>query len=100
MAEPPELWAFVASNVFVLLVGGSMATLSYRAYRRTRTASFRIAAAGFALITVGALVEAVYELGIRGTYVLGGRELLTLHTVEGILIGLGLAGLFYSLHRH
>jgi hypothetical protein len=100
VAEPPELLAFLASNLLVFVLGGSMATLSYRAYRRTGTPSFRTAAAGFALITAGSLVEAVYELGIRGTSDLGGRELLALHAVEGFLISLGLAGLFYSLWRY
>jgi hypothetical protein len=100
VAEPPELWVFVLSNLFVFGLGGVLTGLSYRAFRRTDTRSFALAAAGFALITAGSLVEAVYELGIRGSYELGGRELLALHSVEGLLIGLGLAGLFVSLRRY
>ncbi|MFB6123650.1 MAG: hypothetical protein ABEJ78_09355 [Haloferacaceae archaeon] len=100
MAEPPEFWAFIASNLFVLGSGAVLTILSYQAYRRSRTRAFRLAAAGFALITTGALVEAVYEVGIRRSYHLGGRELLLLHTVEGVLIGAGLMALFYSLKRY
>ncbi|WP_423750608.1 DUF7521 family protein [Salinirarus marinus] len=100
MAEPPEFWAFIASNLLVLAAGTVLTVLSYRAYRRSRTLAFRTAAAGFGFITAGALAEAVYELGVRRSYHLGGRELLLLHTVEGILIGAGLMSLFYSLHRY
>lgn len=100
MAEPPEFWAFIATNLLVLVTGGGMTALSVAAYRRAGTPSFRIAAVGFTLITIGALVEAIYELGIRGTYALSGRELLALHTVEGFLIAGGLALLFYSLQRY
>lgn len=101
MAEPPEFWIFLLSNVAILLVGGAMTALSYGAFHRHREkSSFRNAAAGFGLITVGSLVEVIYELGIRGSYDLGGRELLVLHTVEGFLIALGLATLFYSIRNY
>lgn len=100
MTEPPELWAFVASNALLLVVGGTLTVLSYGAYRRNAgRRGLRDAAAGFCLITAGSLVEVVYELGIRGTYELGGRELLTLHTVETLFVTAGLALIFYSLYR-
>lgn len=100
VSEPLEFWLFVASNVFVFVLGGVLTVLSYRAYRRSENASFRNASVGFALIIAGSLVEAVYELGIRRSYELGGRELLALHSVEGILVGFGLAALFYSLVQY
>lgn len=101
MAEPPEFWTFLASNVLLLLLGGVLTFLSYQAYKRNReNRSFLWAMAGFSAITLGALVEAIYELGIRGSYELGGRELLALHTVEGVLIAVGLGALFYSLTRY
>lgn len=101
MAEPPELWMFIASNIVVLGLGGALTVLSYGAYRRNnRKRSFRDATLGFGLITLGSVVEAVYELGIRGSYELGGRELLALHTVEGVFIALGLAAVFYSVHQY
>lgn len=100
MAEPPELWTFIASNVLILCTGGVMTALSLSAYRRSRERSFGIAVIGFGLITVGGIADIVYELGIRQSYDLGGRELLALHTVQGVIIALGLAALFYSLREH
>lgn len=100
MSEPPELWAFLFSNILVFALGGGLAGISFLAYRRSGERSFRAAGVGFGLITVGTLVEAVYELGIRGSYQLGGREMLALHTVEGLLIAAGLSALFYSLRRY
>lgn len=97
MSEPPELWTFVISNVVVFVLGGALTALSYRAYRRLDRPPLRTAAVGFGVITLGTLVEAVYELGIRGSYHLTGREMLALHTVEGAFIAAGLAALFYSL---
>lgn len=101
MAEPVEFWTFLASNLVVLAFGGVLTSLSLVAYlRNPENRAFGAATAGFGAITAGAMVEAVYELGIRGSYELGGRELLALHTVEGILIALGLAMLFYSIRQY
>jgi hypothetical protein len=100
MAEPPEFWTFILSNLLVLLLGGVLAALSFRAYRRNGRRSFQWAAVGFGLVTFGSLVEAIYELGIRGSYELSGRELLALHTVEGVVIAFGLAVLFYSVKQY
>lgn len=101
MAEPPEFWTFVLSNAVVGVLGVVLSGLSLLAYRRDPTnRSFVLAAAGFGAITLGSLVEAIYQLGIRGSYWLGGRELLALQTVEGLLIGTGLAVLFYAIRRY
>ena len=100
MAEPPELWTFIASNLLILATGGTMTILSLRAYQRSRNNSFGTASVGFGLITVGGLIDIIYELGIRQSYELPGRELLALHTVQGVIIAAGLATLFISLHRH
>ena len=100
MSEPPELWAFLLSNLIVLLFGGGMTVLSALAYRRSGTRQFRGAAVGFGLITAGALADAGYQLVLRRSYELPGRELLALQTVEGVLIALGLAALFYSLRGY
>ena len=100
MAEPPEFWAFILSNVLVLLMGGVLMGLSYRAFSRSGNGSFRAASLGFGVVTIGALIEMIYELGIRGSYELSGRELLALHTVEGVLIAAGMAILFYSVARY
>lgn len=100
MSDPPELWAFVLSNVLVLVLGGVLTGLSMLAYRREETRAYGLAAVGFGLISSGAIAEGVYQLGIRRSYELGGRELLSLQTVEGLLIAAGLATLFYSLRQY
>ncbi|MFB6106259.1 MAG: hypothetical protein ABEJ70_04725 [Halobacteriaceae archaeon] len=100
MAEPPEFWAFLLGNAGTLVVGGALSLLSFRAYLRTRHRSLELAAAGFGFITVGTLVEVGYELGIRGSFDLSGRELLTLHTVESLVIMSGLVVIFYALSRY
>ena len=100
MNEPPELWAFLLSNLVVLVFGGGMTVLSVLAYRRAGTSSFRGAVVGFGLITAGSLAELVYQLIFRRSYELPGRELLVLQTVESFLIAAGLAALFYSLKNY
>jgi len=91
-------WTFIAANTFVLVVGGALTYLSFSAYRRTGRASLRYAVGGFGIITAGALVEGVYEVFVRGDHQLGAEEILLLNTSESILIGLGLALIFYSLN--
>lgn len=100
MSNPPELWAYLLSNALVVVLGAVLAGLSVAAYRRSGRRSFGVAGAGFALVTAGSVVEAAYELGVRQSFALTERELLTLHAVEGIVIALGLAALFYSLRKY
>ena len=101
MAESVEVWTFLVSNLVVLAFGGVLTSLSLIAYlENPENRAFGAATAGFGAITAGSIVEAVYELGIRGSYELGARELLALHTVEGILVALGLTLLFYSIRQY
>ena len=98
--ETPELWLFVLANAFVLFVGAELTLLSYRAYRRNGNRALRYAVAGFVAITLGSVGDLVYELGVRGTYELGGRELLLLHSAQSILVGAGLGVLFLAVTRY
>lgn len=97
MAEPPELWTALLVNVAIALFGGVLTMLSYTSYQRTNRRSFRNATLGFAFITLGGTVEPFYQILFRQSYSLGQRELLALQTVEGLLIAIGLALLFYSI---
>jgi hypothetical protein len=96
----PELTAYLLSNALVLVLGTALVGVSVAAYRRANEWPFATAAAGFACITLGSVVEAVYELGIRRTFELTTRELLVIHAVEGVLVAIGLAALFYSLWEY
>lgn len=101
MADPPELWTFAIVNLLTFALGFVLTGLSYYAYHNDGgSRSFRNATVGFGLLTLGMAVAPVYQLGIRGDYDLGGRELLALQTVEGLLLAAGLGMLFYSIYRH
>lgn len=100
MAVDLHLLAFVLANLFVLALGVALVAVSYAAYRRRNRPELRLAAVGFALITLGATLEAIYQLGIRGTYYITGVELLGLQMTESLLITGGLLALVYSLLRY
>lgn len=101
MAGPPELWTFLLANLFIFGFGATLTTLSYYAYRvNGREPSFRTSTLGFGVLTVGGIVEPVYQLGLRGDYLITGRELLVLQTVEGVFLAVGLGLLFYSIYIH
>lgn len=100
MAEPPEFWAFLVANSLLFVAGGTLTGLSYRAYLRVRQQALRLASGGFALITIGGLLELLYQLGIRQDYHLGGRESLALQTIESLVITAGLVVIFYALSKY
>lgn len=101
MAEPPELWSFLLANLFVFAFGATLTTLSYYAYRTSdRRASYRLSTIGFGVLTLGGVVEPLYQLGYRGDYHISGRELLALQTMEGVFIAIGFGLLFYSIYIH
>lgn len=100
MAQPLEFWTFVVTTVFVLLLGGTMTVLSYLAYRREDKRSLWVAGFGFGLVTTAGVIAAVYQLGIKRSYVLSGRELLSLQTIQGIVLTLGLLALIYSITKY
>lgn len=99
MAEPPELWTFLVTNLIVLVIGGALAAFSFVAYRRDRESRFLLAAVGFALVTVGGGgVEPFYQTIFKGGYALGGRELLAMQSVEAFVVAAGLALLFAAIY--
>lgn len=100
MANPPELWTFILANAIAIGLGTVMTGLSFYVYYVGRRRSFRDATAGFGILTLGMSVEPVYQLGVRDEIAPSGRELLALQTVEGVLLGVGFALLFYSIYRH
>lgn len=97
MAEPPEFWIFLVTNSLLFVSGGVLTVLSFRAYLRVRRDTLRFASAGFGLVTIGGLLDLIYQLFIRGDYHLGGRELLGLQAVESLTITVGLVVIFWSV---
>lgn len=79
-------------RTLVLIMGLSIAYLSYRAYNRTDSRYLRDAAIGFAIVTFGIFVEgALFEFG--------GMELVFVHIIESIVVAIGFGVLLYSLLR-
>lgn len=80
----------VAANAAVLALGGIIAGLAYRAYRRTGLISMRRVTAGFGLVTLGLVANGVFHL-LTDTAVTG--------TLTGVTLGgIGLGLLAYSLY--
>ena len=100
MDESPELVAFVLANVGLFVVASAFVVLSYLAARRRRRRSYRIATVGFGFVVLGGLVEPVYQLSVRGDYVLTRDELLLLQSGETFTLAIGLGVLFYAITRH
>jgi len=101
MAEPPELWMFFIAHFLLFGVGALLTGFSYLAYRASgRSWTFGLSTIGFVFVTLGGVLEPMYELTVKGAYSLYGRELLLLQTAEGLLISIGLGLLFYSVYRY
>lgn len=100
MAVSPKIGLFIGLNILVFLIGAILTAISYGAYRRTHNRDLLFAMGGFLSITLGSIIEVSYEFGLKGSYELLGDELLTIQSIESILIGLGLAGLVYSLRQY
>lgn len=92
-----EIIGFVAVNILTLIFGGILSALSYRAYSRRKIKSFKIATIAFVIITIGSVIEAIYEIGVRRSFELSGQELIILHSAESLLLAIGLGLLFYSI---
>jgi uncharacterized membrane protein YfcA len=91
MDEGLTILLVVVVNAVVLVLGGLITHLSYRAYRRTRSRELRLFTLGFAVLTVGFLVGG-------GLHQLLGMDLLTGILAQSVLTALGLATLVYSLY--
>jgi hypothetical protein len=90
--EAPQ-WALgllVVARVAVLALALAVTAISYRAYRRTGAQYLRTASIGFAVITVGVFVEGVL-------FELFELDLVFVHIVESVAIGIGFLILLQSL---
>ena len=95
-----QLWMFIASNLLVFALGSALTILSYKAQRRLNQPNLKFTTLGFALITISIVVEAIYAPGIAGGDWLTAGQLLTLYTIESLLVASGLACIAYSLLRY
>lgn len=103
MSQQLGIWMFAATNLLTLVLGVVLTVIAYKAYRREGLHAFLIATVGFALLTVGTIIEMVYTFGAKevlsGGFTAFGAELFLLRTVEAAFIASGLLLFIYSL-RH
>jgi len=97
MSSRPTLWMLVLSNFFVLVTGGTLTYLSFQARRRVGKSNLNYTTLGFGLVTLSTVAEVIYAPAIIGVYDLAGSSILLLYTIESLLIGLGLASVYYSV---
>ena len=95
-----ETWMFVASNILVFVIGGSLTVFSYRAQRRLNNRNLRYTTLGFALVTASTIVEARYTPGLVNVDQLDDSTLLFLYTIESLLVASGLASIAYAILRY
>ena len=79
-------------KTLTLVLGGLITYLAYSAYRKTAASGLGLLAAGFAIVTLGALGAGVLDqlLGVPAGTAL---------TIESALTALGFAIIAYSLYR-
>lgn len=95
-----HLWMFIVSNLLVFALGSALTVLSFKAQQRFGRENLRFTTLGFALITTSIVVEALYAPGIAGGDWLTTSHLLTLYTIESLLVASGLACIAYSLLQY
>jgi NhaP-type Na+/H+ and K+/H+ antiporter len=81
----------IITKTIILLLGGLITYLSYKAYRRTRAAALRALTIGVGIITLGALFAGV-------AHQLIGVSLTAGVLINSILTMLGFAIITYSLY--
>ena len=87
----------VLSNTFVFAIGGALTYLSLQARRRVGKSNLNYTTLGFGLVTLSTVAEVIYAPAIIGIYEITESTLLILYTIESLLIGLGLASIYYSV---
>lgn len=101
--QPPEVWLFTVINLLTFALGLLLTVIAFQAYRREGIRTFLLVSAGFSFVTIGTIIEMVYEFGVNDALDTGltafGRELYLLRTVEGLFITLGLLLFVYSLRE-
>lgn len=81
----------VVAKLVVLVLGGVISFLAYRAFRRTRVHALKLFTIGFGIITVGGIIGG-------GIDQLAGFGLMVGIFVQSSLTALGFAVLAYSLY--
>lgn len=85
------LTAIAVVKFVILLLGGGITYIAFKAYRRTRDQSLRFLGVGFGIITLGAFLT-----GVANQFFSVSLELGVL--INSVFVAFGLAVIMYSLH--
>lgn len=83
--------AIIVVKSVILLLGGGITYIAFKAYRRTGAASLQMMGAGFGIITLGAFVT-----GIANQFLSVSLDAGVL--INSIFVAVGLAVIMYSLY--
>lgn len=83
--------AIVIAKTIILLLGGAIAYIAFKAYRRTGVRSFRTLGIGFGVITFGALLAGIADQLLSVSLEMG-------VLINSILVAIGFAIILYSLY--
>lgn len=83
--------AIVAVKTVILLLGGGITYIAYKAYRRTGAPSLRVLGIGFGVITFGALFAGVMNQLLSVSLEMG-------VLINSVLVAIGFAIIMYSLY--
>ncbi|MFC4451984.1 DUF7521 family protein [Halorussus aquaticus] len=83
--------AIVVVKFVILLLGGGITYIAFKAYRRTGEDSLRVLGIGFGVITLGALLTGVANQFFSVSLARG-------VLINSVFVAFGLAVIMYSLH--
>lgn len=83
--------AIAVVKFVILLLGGGITYIAFKAYRRTSADSLRVLGVGFGIITLGAILT-----GVANQFFSVGLALGVL--INSLFVALGLAVIMYSLY--
>ena len=85
------IMAIAAVKFVILLLGGGITYIAFKAHRRTGEDSLRVLGVGFGIITLGAILT-----GVANQFFSVGLALGVL--INSLFVALGLAVIMYSLY--
>ncbi|TQQ78448.1 hypothetical protein EGH24_14650 [Halonotius terrestris] len=83
--------AIAVVKFVILLLGGGITYIAFKAYRRTGEDSLRVLGVGFGIITLGAILTGVANQSFSVGLALG-------VLINSLFVALGLAVIMYSLY--
>lgn len=81
----------VLVRLLIVILGAIVIYLSFKSHRQNHSTAMLLLSMGFALITIGAVIEGVL-------FEFFGFDIFGAHTVESILVASGLIAIVYSIY--